>query len=239
MAAEVFDNLSDVAFVGGKYVTGDVRAVILRFHGLGFTGAKTSLDMDELEWASHGGLIVFPYYGPWSWMNAGARKFVDAIVERVYDEFKLADSVPLIITGGSMGGHAALNYAHYSQRKPAAVVSLYPCIDTEYHSTERPDLPRTFILAYGMDGRPIKEVFHENSPTFHADTMPRVPYLVLHGDLDKAVSKSVHSDVFVKNMREAGHDVEYIEAWGMEHGPFIDLELYRRYVDFVSKAIAG
>ncbi|GHU66448.1 hypothetical protein FACS1894184_04460 [Clostridia bacterium] len=234
----MFENLSDVAYIGDKLVKGKIRAVILRFHGLGATGFKTALDPDELEWANTGALIVYPYCGPWAWMNHRTRMLIDEIVDRVYKDYELSNNVPLIITGGSMGGHAALNYARFSQHKPAAVVALYPVTDTAYHATERADLPRTFLIAYGLDNRPIADVFHENSPLYHVDEMPRVPYLIVHGDQDKAVNKAAHSDKFVKAMHKVGHDIEYIEASGMDHGPFVDFDLYRRYVEFVSRFIA-
>lgn len=229
----MFNKLSDVAFVGGDYVVGPVRAVVLTFHGLGCTWERHLPDPDELELAAHGALCVFPYYGPWSWMNANSRRLVDEIVERAYAEYSLSADVPLIIRGGSMGGHAALNYARYSRRPPAAVACNYPVTDPEFHATERSDLPRTFLLAYGMDGRPIEEVFNENSPLKQAAAMPRIPYLIVHGTQDTAVSKAAHSDVFVKRMRELGHQVEYIEVEGMPHGCVTDFAAYRRYQDFV------
>jgi len=166
-------------------------------------------------------------------MNKDSQALVDEIVDRVYAEFELGDDIPLIIRGGSMGGHAALNYARYSKRKPAAVACNCPVADPLFHSTERPDLPRTFLLAYGMGNEPIEEVFKENSPVEQAANMPFVPFLIVHGTNDEAVNKQAHSDVFVKRMKESGHDIEYIEAQGMGHCGFIDFDIYRRYQNFV------
>jgi dipeptidyl aminopeptidase/acylaminoacyl peptidase len=232
---KIFDRLADTAFIGSSFVKGEIRAVILRFHGLGAGGLKTGLDADELQMAGQGGLIVYPYYGPWSWMNRNARMLTDEIVEKVYKEFSLDDTVPLIITGGSMGGHAALNYARYSKRKPAAVVCNCPVTDPRYHFSERPDLPRTFIHAYGFDGISLEEAFIENSPLEQAEKMPRVPYFIIHGDADKAVNKAAHSDKFVRRMIETGHKVEYIEAPGMEHCAFNDYSHYCKMMEFILK----
>ena len=230
---KMFENLTDVAYIGEEFVKTPVRAVILTFHGLGYGGMKSGPDTDELELNANGALCVFPYYGPWSWMNRNSRALVDEIVERVYIEFGLGEDVPLIIRGGSMGGHAALNYARYSKRRPVAVACNCPVTDPVFHSTERTDLPRTFLLAYGMGEEPIEEVFRENSPVEQVENMPRVPYFIVHGTDDKAVSKQAHSDVFVRNMRGAGHNVEYIEAQNMGHCGFIDFDIYRRWQDFV------
>jgi dipeptidyl aminopeptidase/acylaminoacyl peptidase len=229
----MFDNLSDVAITNSKWVKGKNRAVILGFHGLGGSPVREHPELSELEFAAAGGLFVFPYYGPWSWMNRRARKLVDAVVEQVYKDYGLEDSVPLIITGGSMGGHGALNYARYSKRKPAAVACNCPVTDPRFHYSERPDLPRTFISAYGLDGQSLDEAFTENSPVEQAGNMPLVPYFIIHGDGDKLVNKAAHSDRFVQCMRETGHDVEYIEAPAMEHCTFNDYAHYRRWMDFI------
>ncbi|MDR0450117.1 MAG: prolyl oligopeptidase family serine peptidase [Treponema sp.] len=218
---------------------GKIRGVILVFHGLNHAGEKRFPDVSELEFAAHGGLCVFPYYGPWSWMNAGSVILVNEIIRRVYGEYKLANDIPLIITGGSMGGHAALNFALHSKKTPAAVACNCPVTDPKFHRTERPDLPRTFLLAYGMEGRPIDEVFDENSPLVQAKNMPRTPYLIVHGTNDKSVNKAAHSDKFVRTMREEGHDIEYIEAEGMEHCTFTDFAVYRKYMDFVLRFISA
>jgi dipeptidyl aminopeptidase/acylaminoacyl peptidase len=222
-----------MAFMGNAFVKGKIRAVVLRFHGLGGVSLKSGLELDELELAGAGGLIVFPYYGPWSWMNRGARELTDRVVELTYRDNELADSVPLIITGGSMGGHAALNYARYSKRKPAAVVCNCPVTDPRFHSTERPDLPRTFINAYGLDGISMDAAFTENSPLEQAEHMPKVPYFIIHGDDDKSVNKAAHSDKFVSRMRETGHQVEYVEGPGMGHCAFNDYSLFRKMEDFI------
>jgi dipeptidyl aminopeptidase/acylaminoacyl peptidase len=233
--AGMFDNLNDVAFTNGKWVKGKIKAVVLGFHGLGSPPVREYPELSELELAAAGGLFVFPYYGPWSWMNRPARKLVDEIVEQVYKVYNLDDSVPLIITGGSMGGHAALNYVRYSKRKPAAVACNCPVTDPRFHYSERSDLPRTFILAYGLEGQSMDEAFKENSPVEQAENMPLVPYFIIHGDADKSVNKAAHSDIFVKRMKETGHEVEYVEAPEMRHCVFNDYSHYRRWMDFIMK----
>jgi alpha-beta hydrolase superfamily lysophospholipase len=236
----IFANISDVAFEGSKFVKGPVRAVVVDFHGLGYTAIKTIPGTTELEYAAHGALPVSPAFGPWSWMNRQARRLVDVIVDRVYAENNLDDTVPLILTGGSMGGHAALNYARYAKRRPVAVACNCPVCDPRFHATERPDLPRTFLLAYGGDELSpavLDAAMTENSPLEQVAAMPRIPYLIVHGDADQSVNKAAHSDRFVAAMRASGHDIEYLEAPGMTHGQFNDFAIWRRSVDFIIDAI--
>src|ERR1035441_8817035 len=109
--------LREVAWIGDRFVAGDIRGVILVFHGLGSTGLKGGPGYEEQEWAANGGLVVFPYYGPWSWMNRSSRASIDELVSSVYQHFKLAEGIPLIVTGGSMGGQGALIYTRYSAHR--------------------------------------------------------------------------------------------------------------------------
>jgi dipeptidyl aminopeptidase/acylaminoacyl peptidase len=229
----MFNRLSDVAFITTPPAGSRTRAAVLTFHGLGYTSLRSNPEVDELELAANGAICVFPYYGPWSWMNANARSLVDEIVRRVYADYGLPDDVPLILRGGSMGGFAALLYARYAAKEPTAVAANYPVTDPRYHLTERDDLPRTFINAYGLTEQSLDSAMHENSPLEQAATMPKVPYLIIHGTADLAVNKAMHSDLFVPEMRKYGHDVTYVEAEGMGHGAFVEYAVYRRYQDFV------
>ena len=231
------ENISDYAFVADAYVKGPVKAVVLSFHGLGYSAMKTVLEQDELEFAAQGAICVFPYYGPWSWMNRNARSLTDAVVAAIYEKNRLGENIPLILRGGSMGGHAALNFARYSIRMPAAVACNCPVTDPKYHAAERADLPRTFLAAYGFEEQSIDEVYKENSPFEQAADMPRVPYLIIHGTEDASVNKTAHSDRFVNRMREYNHNIEYIEVSGMGHTKFTDHAVYRRYQDFVLEHI--
>ncbi|MDR0709594.1 MAG: prolyl oligopeptidase family serine peptidase [Spirochaetaceae bacterium] len=226
---------TDAAFIGSSFVKGKIRAVVTHFHGSGWVGDKTTMDVDELELAYNGGLMVFPFYGPWAYMNRKARTLIGETIDLVYQEHGLDDSVPLIITGHSMGGQGALIYARYSGRKPAAVVAKWPLTDLRHTLDENAEWKRTLINAYINDYDTMDEAIAENSPLEQVENMPRVPYFVIHGDADQVVAKSTHSDRFVERMREAGYDIEYIEAPGMVHSFYNDFSHYRRMMDFTLK----
>jgi dipeptidyl aminopeptidase/acylaminoacyl peptidase len=226
--------IKQVAWVGSHYVRKPIRGVILTFHGLGSGALKEQPTTEELAWAEAGGLVVFPYYGPWSWMNRAARRFTDELVDAVYKHYKLPERTPLISTGGSMGGHAALLYARYSKRPVKACLALYPVCDLKYHFTERPDLPRTILYAFRGYPEDRESLFAEHSPLAQVDSMPKIPYLIVHGDKDAAVSKSRHSDRMVAAMRRKKLKVDYVEVPGMGHGGPMPIQVLEKSIRFVS-----
>jgi dipeptidyl aminopeptidase/acylaminoacyl peptidase len=228
------EEMQQSAWIGEQFRIGETRAVIVNFHGLG-GGQKNGPGFDEQEWGSAGGLVVFPYYGPWSWMNRSARHFVDRLITAVYQHYRLGSDVPLIIAGGSMGGQASLLYTRYSPHEIAACFALFPVCDVEYHCTERPDLPATMRYAYRDNPGSFAEALIEHSPLRQVSAMPKIPYLLIHGDKDQAVNKEKHSDRFVAEMRKLKHDIEYLEIPGMGHGTNTPYRASRAQVDFVKR----
>jgi dipeptidyl aminopeptidase/acylaminoacyl peptidase len=226
--------MKQVAWLGEEWVKGPVKGVVLSFHGLGHNGLKQWSSTEDVEWGAAGGLVVFPYYGPWSWMNREARAFVDELVGAVYEHYRLPASAPLISTGGSMGGQGSLLYTRYAKRPVAACYANCPVCDLGYHFTERPDLPPTIRHAFRGYKEDLKSLFEEHSPLAQADRMPDIPYLIVHGGKDTAVAKSKHSDPFVERMKQAGRNVEYVEVSEMGHCGPMPIRTLQRSVDFVS-----
>jgi dipeptidyl aminopeptidase/acylaminoacyl peptidase len=225
----------DQAFIGEQFVRGPIRGVVLALHGLGGMGPKGGVDTDELEWAGAGGLVVFPYYGPWSWMNRQARGFIDDLVASVYTHYKLGPEIPVIVTGGSMGGLSALLYTRYAKKPPVACLAVFPVCDLAFHFQERPDLPRSIRGAFMGYSEPLEQLLAEHSALAQVPGMPRIPYQIIHGDADQAVNKAAHSDRFVAAMRQAGHQVDYMEVPGMGHGSNVPLSVLQRRIEFVQR----
>jgi len=226
--------IKQLAWVGDEWLSGPIRGVVMSFLGLGYAAMKEEPSTEELGWARAGGLVVVPYYGPWCWMNRNARAFVDSLVDAVYKEYHLSDDVPLISTGGSMGGLSSLLFARYSRRPVAACLALCPVCDLKASFNERPDVPRTILYAFRGYEESLDALFTEHSPLEQAPNMPAIPYLIVHGSEDKAVAKSIHSDPMVAALRRRGLNVEYIEVPGMGHGGPIPVEAIKRQVDFVT-----
>jgi dipeptidyl aminopeptidase/acylaminoacyl peptidase len=233
------EEIRQMAWVGDRFVAGKPRAVIVSFHGLRMNQMKAGPLFEEAEWGAAGGLVVFPYYGPWSWMNRSSRRFVNRLIPSVYEAFGLSREAPLLITGASMGGQGALLYTRYSPYPITACAAFFPVCDVPFHFTERPDLPATYRYAFRDDGDDLDALLEEHSPLHQVEQMPDIPYLIIHGDADQAVRKDRHSDPFVAQMRRLGRKIDYLEIPGMGHGTNIPYEAYRRYTDFIKGYIGA
>jgi len=225
--------LRQVAWIGDAFVRGEITGIVVNFHGLGFGGVKGGPGYEEQEWADSGALVVFPYYGPWSWMNRSARAFVDRLIASVYHHFKLTSDIPLIIAGSSMGGLSALIYTRYSPHRITACLALFPVCDLEYSFTERPDVPPTIRHAFRDYPGDLTAAMIENSPLQQAAQMPDIPYLLIHGDKDLSVNKAKHSDRFVAAMHKHKKNVRYLEVPGMTHGGNVTYQASRAQIEFV------
>lgn len=224
--------LKAAAWNNADFIHGNIRAVVVSFHGLG-AGYRNDASLLDLAYAENNVLVIAPFYGPWSWMNRLARQYVDEVIQRTYAEFNLDKSVPLISSGGSMGGCSALLYCRYGKKKPAACDVLSPVCDALLHYTERPDLPTTFNYAFYGYPEPLEEILKEHSPLHQLEYMPHIPYLFIHGDADTAVNKEKHSDAMVCALRKKGHEVEYMEVAGMKHGVNIPFRVLQKRLEFV------
>jgi alpha-beta hydrolase superfamily lysophospholipase len=224
--------LDKLAWVGLEFVKPPISGLVLRFPGLGSTGMKNEADAMELEWGEAGLLTIAPYQDPWGWMNPRVLHFVDDLVEGICAHHQLDAGIPLLSTGGSMGGHAALLYSIKSRHPVDACMALWPVCDLPYHYTERADLPRTMHHAFGYEGD-IETVLRENSPLHQVKELPDIPYLIVHGEKDQAVKKSSHSDPMVAAMRQRQLQIEYVERPRLGHGNPLDYATARRIVEFV------
>ena len=119
-------HLHQFAWIGDKSLNGPVRGIVLRFSGLGATGMKDSADPMELEWGQSGALVVTPYHDPWGWMNPATRACTDELVDGLFTRYGLSADTPVIATGGSMGGYAALVYTLLAARPVAACAANCP-----------------------------------------------------------------------------------------------------------------
>ena len=225
--------IEEVAWVGKEYVKGKIKGVVLSFHGLG-GGLKSWPTTEELEWARNGGLVVYPYYGPWAWMNRQARAMVDKLVDAIYATHGLPGSMPLICTGGSMGGQASLLYTRYAKRRVSVCLANCPVCDLKYHFHERSDLPPTIRHAFLGYAGSLDSLLAEHSPLHQVAAMPDIPHRIIHGGNDKCVSKQHHSDKMVAAMRKRKMNVEYVEVADMGHCGPLPLKVIQHNVEFVA-----
>jgi dipeptidyl aminopeptidase/acylaminoacyl peptidase len=83
----------------------------------------------------------------------------------------------------------------------------------------------------------MSAVLAEHSPLQQVAAMPRIPYRIIHGDKDTAVSKRHHSDKLVPAMRKQGLRVDYVEVASMGHCGPLPLEVLEGNVAFVAEAM--
>jgi acetyl esterase/lipase len=232
------ETLPQFTYVNDSLLQGPIRAIVLTLHGLGFTGIKTKHDPFDEEMGAHGALSVFPSYGPWSWMNFTAIHAVDRIVSVLREKYGLAEDVPVISTGGSMGGLSAIVYSRYAAVTPVACAANCPVCDLLYHSTERPDLPRTLYAAFAHYDCGVELAMKMHSPLHLVPELPNIPYYIVQGTEDTAVNKQAHGDRMAEAMRKAGLDLCYHEVTGMGHTDFTGYpEEERAYIDFILRHI--
>lgn len=204
------ENLSFFAYTNEAICRRPIRGLALNFMGLGGQTMFSADPPEAIRMAEAGVLYVIPYLNPWAWMNPQAVAQTDEIVDALLARVGCRD-LPIVSTGGSMGGLSALVYTRYARRTPVACVANCPVCDLPYHYTERPDLPRTLYSAFALSAAAtLQEAMEAASPLHLAQKgdMPTVSYTIYHCTADQAVNKEMHSDRFVEAM-QAVSPVQY------------------------------
>ena len=210
------------------------KGLVLEFHGL---GGGTS--MIKEQWplahicAKKDILYVVPYYGPWCWMNKNSVRYVDEVVDAIFDRFSLRMDTPILSSGYSMGGLAAIVYTRYAKRTPCGCAALSPVCDLPFHFTEREDIPRTIYGAFIGYNCSFEEALESASPVHLCRDLPDIPYFIFHGTADKEVRKDKHSDIFVAKMRELSRNVTYFEMPDIGHCDMTG-EAKEKYHEYIS-----
>ena len=210
------DNLRSFAYLNSAVLVGEPRGLVLEFKGLGGMDMYGEDTPRGVFFGKRGVLYCVPYLDPWSWMNPFAVRETDEIVDAVFSRY---GTLPIVSTGGSMGGLACLAYTRYGKITPAVCAANCPVCDLPYHYTEREDLPRTLYAAFGASGEETLEDAMKKASPLHlaeAGEMPAIPYAVFHCTADRAVNKEKHSDRFVAALREYA-PVRYVPVEGRGH----------------------
>lgn len=233
-----YETLKNFAYVNDAICKKPIHGIVIAFFGL---GNQTRYPVDSIEgefYAEQGILYVYPYNNPWHWMNRQGVDYTDEIIDVLMDHYGLDDNIPIVSTGGSMGGQSALTYMVYAKHTPVACVVNCPVCDTVYHYTERDDLPRTLYSAvYGYAGT-LEEGLKSISPLHLVDKMPNAEYHIFHCTEDKAVNIDKHSARFVSAMLAAGKSVTYDTVTGRGHCA-LTLPMKKLYSQYIVQAILG
>lgn len=203
-----YETLRNFAYSNDALCKTEIKGIVLSFFGLGGAAMFSQDPIEGTAFARQGILYVIPYYNPWAWMNAQAVAYTDEIIDVLIEHYHLPKTIPIVSTGGSMGGLSALVYTAKAKYTPVACVANCPVCDLPYHFTERPDLPRTLYSAFYYTEGDVETALKTASPMHLVDAMPNVKYYIFHCDRDEAVNKERHSDVFVEKMSKA-HTIQY------------------------------
>ena len=203
-------------------------AFVLEFPGLG-GGSCLGGCMDIAPYngplsgflAEHGILQAYVFPGPWSWMNRGAVRMVNALVDAIREKYNLAVETPWAVMGGSMGGTGALIYtaSHGGDpaRTPTACLAHCPCVDVIDRIYCAPTIPRSFFRAVADYEMPIEEALATLSPLCRLEGMPSIPYHIIN-DLADELFPHEQTDGYVAKLRGYGHDVSYHCLENCRHG---------------------
>lgn len=203
-------------------------AFVLEFPGLG-GGSCLGGCMDRAPYngplsgflADHGILQVYTFPGPWSWMNRGAVRMVNALVDALREAYGFTAETPWAVMGGSMGGQAALIYAASGSgnpaRTPTACLAHCPCVDVLDRFYCHPDVPRSFFRAVADYEMPIEDALKTLSPLLRLEDMPHIPYHIIN-DLADELFPHEQMDGYVESLRGLGHDVTYHRLENCRHG---------------------
>ncbi|MCI8554717.1 MAG: prolyl oligopeptidase family serine peptidase [Clostridiales bacterium] len=231
-----YDNMSGFAYSNDKICKKPIKGIVLSFFGLGGCSMFSEESPEGIFYAEQGMLYVVPYNNPWNWMNRQAVSYTDEILDVLFARYGLDSDIPVVSTGGSMGGLSALVYACQAKRTPISCVANCPVCDLVFHYGERHDLPRTLYSAFYHEGETLEEALKTASPLHLIPRMPGIDYHIFHCDQDEAVNITRHSEAFVSAMREQGHRVTYDIVPGRGHCDLTE-EMNQRFLQYVTTAI--
>lgn len=241
-----YDKLDYFAYTNLRHIKGEIKGIAIAFRGLGAAAMindEAPIEalrptVERAKRLAEKGIVFFvPYLNPWNWMNAEAAETTDAIIDAIIKERGLGEDIPIISTGGSMGGMCALTYMAYAKRTPAACVVNCPVCDVPFHFTERPDLPRTFYSAYRNSGMTLDEALAAHSPLHLADKLPEADYYIFHCECDRAVNIDAHSRKLVTALKGRVHT----EFFTVPERGHCDLtpEMHQKFESFITASVKG
>jgi dienelactone hydrolase len=236
-----FENLRYFTRNNLNYVKGEIKGIVMEFPGLGGSSCLGGLvNMGEyktefaLSCAEQGILVMYMYCGPWSWGNKGVVRIADLVIDALIKHYGLPADIPVVSTGGSMGGLGTFMFTEGSRHNVVGCMAACPCYDiigkyTSYSSN--PNFPRTFISAIYNYDMSLSDGLKAITPCEHIDTMPKVPYYIVCNVEDECFDDE-GMQVFADDMRAIGHDVTIKVLPNTKHGEFTDEERvsYRSFI---------
>lgn len=221
------DTVAMYANTNEAFLNVNLKGIIVEFPGLGggsCLGGSMEPSAYEAEhakaYAGKGILMVYIFPGPWSWGNAAAVRIADAVIDALIEKYALAADVPVVASGGSMGGLGALNYAAYSRHNLCGVAAACPCVDVIASLSCKADLPRTYISAVAGYDMPLEDALKRISPIELVAQMPDIPYFICSDGEDEFFPEP-QLEGYMHELRSRGLNVIYRRQPGQPHGYFL------------------
>ena len=237
------DNYRQFCNSNEDLLKGKPRGIVIEFPGLGGgsclggrqdpMGSYTNSWSKFPETAAAAGLVhVYLMPGPWSWMNPGAVREADLVIDALRAKFGLAEGTPLVAVGGSMGGLGALVFTSKSRHRVTACAAACPCYDALAHYHCKASFARTYVAAVApLTEKPLVEGLKEISPVHLLAKMPDIPYFIVC-DCNDEIFPEAGMDDYVAKLRARASNVTYEKLPGKKHGEFTP-ECRARLHDFV------
>jgi len=187
---------------------------------------------------------AFAQAGWGEWGTAMQTDVEDAVAHAI--RLKGLDAARVAIMGGSYGAYAAMMGAVLRPDLYKAVIGWAGVYDLpiflEYERTTD-DTPDDFIYTVWRNriGDPStnRAAIEAASPSRRAGEI-QCPVMLVHGEFDEIAPKS-QAEVMKRALQSAGKTVDYVEIRNAGHGSWVDevdVELWRRYVEFLQRAFA-
>lgn len=171
--------------------------------------------------AEQGILLAFAFIGPWNYMNRGAVRTCDEIVDCLLEKHGMAADCPVAVIGGSMGGLGSLIYAADSRHDICACISACPCYDVPHYFEMTPERARAIYSSLAGYDMPLEDALRSISPAHRIADMPHIPYFVVCDGAD-ALFDADGMERFAIALDEAvGGTVSFRRLEGIGHGGFV------------------
>lgn len=232
------DNLFDYAFLNEDSLQKPVKGVCIYFHGYtDGTRYKESPILGQ-KLGEQGIAWVFSYHSVWAWMSETSQQYCEQVLDAVYERLGIDESVPLVVTGGSMGGMTALNYLIHGKRKAIACAANCPVLSVKGYFEKSSETRAAILSAHIEKEGELMEILADLSPIYFTEKLPKIPYFFVFGKKDPTPAINEHIEELKEKLSKNAihYKVEFREE--MEHCNMKDFpDTIGRFIDFISDVV--